>query len=222
MIRPRRPGVAMPPQARQPRPWRASAVALWAGLQTAALAATAGGVHLWPHHPDPPESLAVAEMVAVQVVAAALLFPVLFADGVAAAVAIAITVPFDALAALLSATPTRSLLEPAGYVILWMVGLTGWARAIRRPTTVAFSTAVTTAATICGGLLLYGRAETAATAGLPSPNPTHFGPLTTAIALAAGSPADASAWIITGLPLIAWITPFLSWVSSVLRREKNR
>ena len=179
----------------------AQAAAVWGGVQCAALAAAAGGVRLWAHHPDPPASIALAEVTAAQLVAAALLFPAIFPRRSAVAVAIALIVAFDTSAGVLSATPAGDLLRTAGFTTIWVVGLAMWAKvggsvAPRLGVVAAFG------ATVGGALLLYARAESAAAAGMPLPDAARFGPLTAGICMAAGRPVVLSAWAVAAGPLI--------------------
>lgn len=162
---------------------RPAAIALWSALQCVALLVAAAGVRLWPHPPDPPESLALPVLVTVQIVSAALLFPDLFADRTTASVSLAVVAPALFCAGVLSATPPARVTELLTYVAVWMIGLSAWAQLAR--------TVAVRAAAVCGALILsvggallwYVRVEAAAQTGVPPPDPIRYGPLTAAVAL---------------------------------------
>ncbi len=194
------------------RPSRTSAVVLWSAVQCAALVLAAAGVHLWPHHPDPPESIALAELVTIQVFASALLFPVLFADGANWVVSVALLIPMEQLAGLLSAAPEAVMWMESGYVALWVVGLAGWARLARSDLTRACLTAAATLLSLGGCLLWYVAAEAAAQAGRSTPDPSDYGTLMASVMLSATCrPPHLVAWTVAGSPLLtslaaaAWI-----------------
>ena len=182
---------------------RASAVALWAGAQLVALAVAAAGVHLWPHQPEPPESLALAELVVVQMTTAALLFPRLFFDRFTTAVAIALILPFQALAGLLSATRWGVVAETAGTTAVWVGGLAALASACRRPRDARVAQPLAVLITIGGPLLFYARAEALAAAGGSPPSPERYGPLTAVITLTTDAPVEPAFLLAVGVPLVS-------------------
>jgi hypothetical protein len=185
------------------KPWRALAVAVWALPQAATIGAAAWGWRAWPRQPDPTESLALPELVAVQVIAAALMFPRIFADRVAVVVCLALIGPLDQLAGALSAAPPAAIWRSGLLVAVWVLGLAAAARVARGPTAASLATCAAVLLSLGGGLLYYGRAEVAAAAELPPPNPSHFGPLVAGSSQAAGYPPSAQTWILAAVPLIA-------------------
>ena len=69
-------------------------------------------------------------MVAVQVAAGSLLFPVLMPNRGTAAAVVATAWPFQMLAAALSATPPQQAFAPALYVTAWLASLALWRAAL--------------------------------------------------------------------------------------------
>ena len=192
-------------------------MAVWAGVQCVPIAAAAAGFRLWPHHPDPPESLALAELAAVQVVAASLWFSVLFADVRVAAIAVTLLVPFDAVAGLLSSVPTGVVAWTAGFVGVWVSGLAGWAHVSRSARARPALTAVAITLTVGGALLFYTRAESAAGNGSAEPHRDRHGPLTAAIGVTLGDTPTAPAWAVVVVPLFSTIV-----VASIAAASRSR
>jgi hypothetical protein len=106
-------------------PLRLLPILLWLAVQLGALAVAAGGVPLWAHHPLPHTSLACDVVVAAQVAAISLLFPVVLRDLSMSLVAIAATWPFLLLAGMLASEQQDHLLLAMGYLALWM-GALAW------------------------------------------------------------------------------------------------
>ena len=180
-----------------------AAVGLWAASQGVALAAAAGGVHLWPHHPNPPESLALTEVVAVQAVVAGLAYSSLFVDATSLVVNVTLAIAFDGAASLLSTTPAATVVRCGLWSCLWIVGLAGWSRGVRRQAAQSCLTALAVLATLGGALLFYGSAESAAIAGQPTPDFSRFGPLVGGIGISVGLTSSWAGWGITAGPLIS-------------------
>ena len=195
------------------RPPRTAPVALWCGIQCVALIAATTGIHLWPHHPDPPESIALAEMVSVQMGAAALLFPIILGgDGWGIVVSLAAPIPMQHLCGALSATPQRVVWITSGHVTLWLLGLAAWAKLARTDLARSCLISAATLLSFGGVLLWYVAAEAAAQTGSPSPNPLHFGPLMSGVAMTALPPIGLQVgWTLVALPLLTAATP-LAWV----------
>ena len=99
---------------------------LWLLVQFMALLAAVLRVPLAAHYPQPAELLAAHVVVVVQVTAAALLFPSLLRDRYAAVAVVATAVPFQVLAAVLSAVPAARGAAAGTYAIAWIVALWGW------------------------------------------------------------------------------------------------
>ena len=201
------------------RPPRTSAVALWSVVQCAALTPAAAGVHLWPRQPDPPESLALAELVGVQIVAAALLFPLILTDGTTLLVNLALIVPLQHLAGLLSAAPPATIWSATGFVGVWLIGLAGWARLARGDLAQSWLTTAATLLTVGGAVLWYVRAEAVAQAAGPLPDPLRFGPLMAGVAQTVLPRTGFHlGWTLVALPLVTAAAP-LAWANRRWPRE---
>jgi hypothetical protein len=101
-------------------------VAIWGLLQLALLGIGASEFPLWAHHPLPRESLAIQELVCGQTLFIAMLFPILGHSGWAMAVNLALMLPFDELAGLLSNTPQGVITRFVAVAGLWLAGLASW------------------------------------------------------------------------------------------------
>ncbi len=175
-----------------PRP---AAITVWIGCQTLVLLAAAAGVRLWSRQPGPPESLALSELVGVQIVAAALLFPVVLADGRTLVVNLSLIVPMQQLAGLLSAVPQAVVLRSTAFVAVWVVGLAGWARTARTDRARTAAVVAATLLSVGGALIWYDRAEAAAESAAELPDPLRYGPLMSGVT---GATTASAEWGIVG------------------------
>ncbi len=184
-------------------PPRTSAVLLWSGVNAAAVLTAAAGVHFWPRHPAPPESTATTQLVAAQVVAAALLFPIALQDAGTALVNLALVACFQQLAGLLSATPPSRVAAGTVNVLIWTAGLAGWARLARTERQRSWGICVATLLSVGGAVDAYVAAEAAAQSGSPAPPLDRFGPVVAATSQTASFHhfGMSSGWFMTAFPL---------------------
>ena len=106
-------------------------VAVWMLVQLGALALSMGRVALAARFPIDTERWAVHEMLAVQFLTSATLFPWLLGS-IAAALAIVLTsIPMLLLAALAADVSTSVLLLPCVIFVLWILTLAGWLAVVR-------------------------------------------------------------------------------------------
>jgi hypothetical protein len=178
-----------------------TAILPWLLIQLAALAAGAFGLPVYAHHPLPREALAVQEMLAVQIGATALLFPLLLPNGPTALAAIVLTWPFIQLAGLLSVTPQANLGMTTLYVSLWMAGLFGCSRLLRKKEAMLIGVCLTTLFTFGGVIAWYLHLE-AMTGGGNIAQSAMFGPLLGALSVVGGIGVQLWPWVEAGLPLI--------------------
>jgi hypothetical protein len=166
-----RPGVPMGP------------VAAWLAVQLAALALSAGRVPLSARFPRVAEELAVDVMLVAQVTAASLLFPLLLRDARALAVAVLTALPFLQLAGYLAGTPTPRLARAAAYLVVWLIALGLWRRALSSRAAALYGVAVASAIAVGGPILWYARAEFARhSAAVDWPADGALGPILGALA----------------------------------------
>ena len=191
----------MPPDARPLSP--SGAAGVWGTAQLAAVLSSAVGVRLWPHHPDPPESIALPVLVAVQMVTASFLYPVLFSGFWTATVNLGLAICFDQIAGLLAFTPQTAVLRSVLLVSLWAGGLACCGRLARGPAAETTVTVLAVLWTVGGVLMFYTRSEAAAVGGSPAPDACCYGPLLAAIAQSAGTAAPLNSWMLTAVPLLA-------------------
>ncbi len=109
--------MALPQHKRAPT---ALVIGGWMLIQTIAVVGT-GSVRLWPHHPAPPQSVAMIELMVVQIVAVALFCPLI--DGWDRALMMSAGVLFfDQIAAIQSAVPVAGAFRGAIAVAIWIAG----------------------------------------------------------------------------------------------------
>lgn len=183
------------------------ALLLWCGIQIGALALAAGGVRLWAHHPDPSESLAVDELLVAQMLGAALLFPTLFRDGATTLACLAVLLPFDALAGVLSPYSARGLCAAAGWVALWCVGLATWRPLVSKQTQPAWLAASLSIAAM-PPLIAYAATEAGRPATLAG---TAWDGISGVIAILHGNSPACGTWAVLplavgGIGLSLWKT----------------
>jgi|GEM_PF-1321957 len=132
---------------------------LWLLSQLGALALSAGGVRFWARMPQPTTSLAVHEMLVVQVAAAALLFPLLFARRRNTLIAAASIWPMLLLAKMLGDEPTHAVAASGAFVTLWMLALAMLAQIPRSDRARRVAATINLLWTFGGPLLIYLHAE---------------------------------------------------------------
>jgi len=209
------PAASLVPNSARPRPTVAFwALFTWLSLQAIALLAAALRVPFSARFPAPEEQLAMHEMLTVQLIASALLFPILMQCFSTGALVIASAPVMMLLAGLLGAAPEPGALFVACiYPVLWLAGLALWAHILHSPKSQLYGVACATTLVIGGALLAYLDRE------FGSPTQTfdwaahgHLGPLLGGITLLETGPSAGRIWIFLGLFL------FLSLVGVVARR----
>jgi len=180
----------------------ARALALWLAIQLLALLLAAIRTPYSNHFPQPPEQMALEEMLIVQITAAALLFPLLMGNAATGTAAVIVSWPLTLLAGFLSAQVNAlKIVCPAALVSLWMGGLGIWLYILPTQRTRFFGVAVATALALGGPLLWYLRA---AFGGGPAQvvwsghgfwsGDGWWGPLMAALGLCDGSPGNKTSW----------------------------
>ena len=135
------------------------AIAIWLLVQLIVLALGAARVPLWYRAPDPVERGAIEQVLAAQIIAAALLFPWLMRGAVTSACVVLVSAPFVQLAAMLSETEMHRATRAWLYAALWLGALAAWAAALRSPRARLGGVAVAGAVAIGLPVLRYLRLE---------------------------------------------------------------
>jgi hypothetical protein len=166
-------------------------------------------VPLSANYPRDGERLAVYFVLAAQAFSAAALMPWLLRGWRMAALTAFSSWPLLAVAATLSATPTRDAVAAGAYTALWISTLSIWVAATRGPRA-AFAACAAFATVAAGGpLLWYLRGEFGA--GANPGAPWQYGPVVSAFSLASGSPASQSGWwqmaLVVGAGLALLLAP---------------
>ena len=104
-------------------------VAIWLAVQLAALIASAARVPLWARFTQPGEDLALQVMLATQICAAALLAPIVLSTWPRSLCAIALSIVFIQLSAMLAAADRKDVVLGAGYTASWLLALSLFVRA---------------------------------------------------------------------------------------------
>jgi hypothetical protein len=191
---------------------------LWLGLQLATVALVASRFPLWANSPRTSESLTLAALLAVQILASSLLFPILLRDWRSAAAVIAACWPFALVAAALSSTSTASAAMGEGYVSLWLAGLAGWRPLLRSDRMRAAASAVAVCLAAGGPVYVYLLADysPASTEGHGWWEVPLF-PLLASISLLQSANRMAANWL---LPSLILFTAGLTTLGRRLRSSK--
>jgi hypothetical protein len=132
---------------------------LWMALQLIALALAAGRVPLSARFPSPVERQATAEMLVVQITAAALLFPLLLREWTSFLRAAAGAAMMLALAALMGRESMAAICSAGGYVLVWLLVLKVVRELLSKERALQIGVACIVLWTLGGPILLYMHAE---------------------------------------------------------------
>jgi hypothetical protein len=130
-------------------------ILVWSALQIISLSISAARVQLWARMISPAENYALQLMLAVQVIAAAMIFPWLMRDARSSAFVILIAAPFLQLAGMLG---ERSGSEIAWTIFLawtWLITLALWRTALRGKRAEMIGVAVASCMTIGSACVWY-------------------------------------------------------------------
>lgn len=130
------------------------AMVIWLSLQICALALGAGRVMLWSHSPRAGEQIALGEMLAAQIIAAAVLLPLLRGRRTVL-ILIATAWPMAQFASFLSDSTTHRLIAGETYVCIWLIILHIWSRLISSPPGRLYVAAIAMLLSIGGAVLCY-------------------------------------------------------------------
>jgi hypothetical protein len=168
-------------------------------VQLASLALSASQARLSDDYPRPATTVALQQMVSVQIAAAALLSPWLLRSWPALLVALAGTLPFVQLASFLSATAMRYALWVMACVALWLLVLCTINLLIRGGRWRMICSALALLWALGGPLLIYLRLEFTSSA------PISSGPM----ASLQGGPIISAIWLSSRQPSLAVLAPLL-------------
>jgi hypothetical protein len=179
-------------------------VLLWLGLQGLALVAAGVRAPFSARFPVPAEQMALHEMLVVQVVGSALLFPMLFRTFATGVLLIAGTVVMTQLAGMLASTEREStLIAVCAYPAMWLAGLGLWAYALRTPQARMYGVATATLVVVGGVLAAYLEREFGApTQTFDWSKHGYLGPLMGGITLVEAGERTGTAWVFLGLHLL--------------------
>jgi hypothetical protein len=175
-------------------------VLAWLALQMLALLAAVMRVPFSARFPVLGERLAVHEMIVVQIVGAALLFPVLFRTFATGVVVVACAPVMVQLAGVLAAARFEPQIALCAYPALWLIGLGLWSSALRTERARLYGVAAATLVSLGGAILTY-LAREAVGAGLTFDWAAHgqLGPLTGAVTLLEVGERTGTPWAFMGI-----------------------
>lgn len=195
-----------PAPVTHPRPHIAFApIVLWLGLQMLALLAAGFRVPFSARFAPPEEQFALHEMFAVQMLASALLFPLLFRTVATSLILIATTPLMVQLAGVLAARAEMgTLIAACAYSTLWLIGLALWAYVFRNSTKAqTYAIAAATLLVVGGVLAAYLAREFGAPGEqLDWSRRGWLGPLMGGFALLESGARSGTAWAFMGFHLL--------------------
>jgi hypothetical protein len=177
----------------------------WLALQMLALLAAGLRVPFSARFVVPEEQLAIHEMFAVQMIASALLFPMLMRNLATAATVIAVTPLMVQLAGVIGAESEWIPLTIAcAYPTLWLIGLAMWASALRGSSKAQLYGVTTATLLVIGGVLVayLGREFGAPGQPLDWAKRGWLGPLMGGFALLEVGVRTGTAWAFMGIHLL--------------------
>jgi hypothetical protein len=189
---------------------------LWLAIQLGAILLAALRVPLAAAYPEPAERLAVHVLLAVQVIAAGMLFPLLLRDWRSTLQTIATAVPFQFAACYLAGFDARAMAPAITFVLSWIVVLAMWAATLgsRRATMVGVILA--TCLTLGGGILCYLRLEFGGGGDAPATPFENASPLLTTFTAVDGT-STVPGWVL--LAVLGVCGAFALLISRRFRRK---
>jgi hypothetical protein len=177
----------------------------WLALQMLALLAAGFRIPFSARFPAPEEQLAIHEMLVMQTIASALLFPALFPTFATAVAVVAATPIMLLLSAALAGHPLDTpLLALGAYSTLWVASLGLWHVALGTPRARLLGVAGAGMAVTGGAVLAYlSREFGAPTTAFDWHRSGWLGPLVGGMSLLEAGPATETAWAFVGLSALA-------------------
>jgi hypothetical protein len=199
----------------------ALSIALWFAPQWLILLLTLGHVPLWLNLPIRMDDLVLPMLLSVQIVTAAMLFPLLLRNWQSLAATIAVSWPILQFAAFVSAVPLAQWASAAAYLSLLLLVLGTWNIVLRSQNARLLAAAFVTILTIGGALLAYLQAEFS---GQPAPSlnlsrTALWSPLLGALSQLHPNPPRISWWPLLAALIIGLIAIFLSRKATSARKK---
>lgn len=186
---------------------------VWLAVQMAAMALAAWRVPLWAKHPPTSDPLAVHVLLSVQIIASALLFPLLLRGFGRALAAIAVTWPMLLGAGAIAAVEPSGLLRAAAFLTVWMAVLAEWARVLTDRRHRLIGVALAGGLTVGEVVLRYLQAEFGSTDELAmAGTPIWTGFLGAAMTPVSGGSISSFSWyLLLTLGGVAVVISLLRW-----------
>jgi hypothetical protein len=165
-----------------------------------------------------PEQFAIHVMLITQVIATAMLFPLILRDATTAAMAILAIAPFVQLTSYVSDIPLTRAAIAGAYVAVWMLALAMCKPLLRTRRSEMLGIACTAALSIGGVIVWYVRAEETRSGQIDWTNDALFGPILGVIAqLHAPTSAALTAW---GWPVVILVACAIARVTTRASRDQ--
>ncbi len=184
-------------------------MALWLLPQLLILLLTLFHVPLWLQTPIRMDDLALPALLCVQVVTAAMAFPLLLRDWASTAAAVVVTWPMIQLAAFASGIPLGQWGMAAAYLSLLLLVLGLWNRVLRSDRAQLAGAAGATALTVGGALLAYLQAEFSGQSAPAIDLGRASSPLLGALGQLQPTPSAPAWWGLAGALIAGGLTLFL-------------
>jgi hypothetical protein len=194
----------------------APSLAAWMLIQLMALAASAFRVRFWARQPLAAEQLGLATMLATQIAAGSLLFPMLLRNWRSTIVAIAAAWPLALLASFLADAELHRLVLGEAYVSVWLITLFVFARVIHNPSCQLFAVSLAGAITLGIPLLGYLRWDFSSEGSLTPKSLAFWGPIGGGLSQIFPNQDSVAGWTFLGCLFACGV------VVNCVRRDQNQ
>jgi hypothetical protein len=178
------------------RPSLLGPVCIWLAVQMLGLLPAVVSAPLSARFVDPPERLALHEMLIVQACAAGLLFPILLPDLRCTLAIMLTTLPFAQAAGFLSIQPPMHVMAGTAFILIWLAALSPWAQVLAPGRRALLGVAAASVMTIGLPVLGYLHSEFGPAAGSSSAVQAvlTWGPVSGVLAQIAAPGSNLPAW----------------------------
>jgi hypothetical protein len=128
---------------------------VWSIVQLLALGLSAARVKFWAAFPATGETLALSELLVVQLIASSLLFPFLCQTRQSVIAILVASLPALGLAGYLAQASFTAVASTAGFLTLWLIGLSGWREVVRTERTQLIAVSLASTLTIGVAVMFY-------------------------------------------------------------------
>jgi len=205
----------IPPPISDTSALRIRSLILWISAQLITLTIASRGVPLWARHPAPRESTAAAELIAVQIALAAMVFPFLLPNRSTTIAVVFLALPFGQLVGMLSSISESQILCGWIYLTIWLVGLSCCSQLIGSDPRAKLWAICAASLFALGGVIAWYLHLEAMEGSGGSGNPGVYGPILGAIGEVTAADDQRFKWGEVGIPAIIGFVGLLTrWIST--------